>query len=311
MGSGVLSINRKIEVGDKFYFRIGGGMGDVLAITPSLKELKQKYPERKIHIEFVSQDHLDLLRNNPNIDKATIFKPRFGYLRKHKTVFNIIKLIESRLIEKPLFLSVGSLGTYGVYRKRMAHILAEGLGVELNDESLEMHLTEQELALAKKKIKKNKRVIVINPTVRSNPKRVWPVQRWSSVINCFPDIDFIQLGKPDEQKIKGAITAQELGLNSLREMVSVLSFADFYLGSDTFWQHAAAAVSTPGVVLHTNGHPAVFGHEIHTNIYKGLHCAPCLGRLGDSECPYDNRCASSITVDEVVSALSKKIQSAK
>lgn len=311
MGGGVLSINPKVEVGDKFFFRIGGGMGDVLAITPSLKALKQKYPDKKIHIEFVSKDHLDLLKNNPHIDKATIFKPRFGYLKKHQTVFNIVKLIEARLVKKAQFLSVGSLGTYGVYRKKMTHILAEGLGIKLNDENLEVHLTKQELELAKKKIKKNKKVIIINPTVRSNPKRVWPIQRWSSVINHFPDIDFIQLGKPDEQKIEGAITAQELGINSLREMISVLSLADFYLGSDTFWQHAAAAVATPGVVLHTNGHPAVFGHEIHTNIYKGLHCAPCLGRLGDSECPYDNRCASSITIDEVVSALTEKIRSAK
>lgn len=307
-----MSVNRHIDYGDKFYFRIGGGMGDVLAITPSLKALKQKYPEKKIHVEFVSEDHLDLLKNNPHIDKTTIFKSRFGYLKKHQTVFNVMKLIEARLVKnKPLFFSVGSLGTYGIYRKRMAHILAEGLGVELNDEKLEMYLTEEELELAKQKVKKLKKIIIINPTVRSNPKRVWPIQRWSSVINHFPDIDFVQLGKPDEQKIEGAITAQELGLNSLREMISVLSLADFYFGSDTFWQHAAAAVAIPGVVLHTNGHPAVFGHEIHTNIYKGLHCAPCLGRLGNSECPYDNRCATSITVDEVVSALSEKINSAK
>lgn len=303
-----MSINQHIEFWDKFYFRVSGGMGDVLAITPSLKTLKKKYPDKKIHVEFVSNDHLELLKNNPYIDKVTIFKPRFGYLKKHQTIFNIFKLIEARLVKrKPLSLSVGGLGTYGVYRKSMANIIADGVGVELINQNLEIYLTAQEIDNAKAKLADYPLVIVINPTSRSSPQRIWPIQRWSEVIKQFPEYTFIQLGKNDEGCIDGAMSATQLGVNSLREMLSVLNCADLYLGMDTFWQHAAAAVRTPGVVIHSNGHPAVFGHEIHTNIFKALHCAPCIGKLGDSACPYDNRCATSITVDEVVSALSEKI----
>jgi hypothetical protein len=39
---------------------------------------------------------------------------------------------------------------------------------------------------------------------------------------------------------------------------------------DTFWGHAAAAVNTPGVVLLGDGHPAVFGHDCHINLFKNF-----------------------------------------
>ena len=54
---------------NKVSIQIFGGMGDVLAITPALKALKQQEPNRKIIVYFVSEDHRRLLENNPYIDK--------------------------------------------------------------------------------------------------------------------------------------------------------------------------------------------------------------------------------------------------
>jgi ADP-heptose:LPS heptosyltransferase len=94
--------------------------------------------------------------------------------------------------------------------------------------------------------------------------------RWQQLIKTFPKPTFIQVGLPDEPLTTGAVDLRKN--NSLRELIALLKYARCYVGMDTFWGHAAAAVNTPGVVLLGDGHPAVFGHDCHINLFKNFRC---------------------------------------
>src|SRR5262245_538485 len=288
---------------------IFGGMGDVLAITPALKALKQQEPNRKIVVHFLSEDHRRLLANNPHIDKYKKVLTAPPWIREHELLYRLFRAIQFRAqrLTDPhrVRLSVGSMGTYTVYRIKAAHILAQGLDVDLVDDQPEIYLTNEELDTGKKLASKFTNPIILNPTSRSRKNSVWPLVRWQQLIKVFPKLTFIQVGLPDEPLIPGAIDLRKK--NSLREMIALLKYARSYVGMDTFWGHAAAAVKTPGVVLHGDGHPAVFGHDCHINLYKNLRCAPCMPRLGMSPCPYDVECIKAISVEEVAKALIRQL----
>jgi hypothetical protein len=143
--------HKRTHGANKISIQIFGGMGDVLAITPALKALKQQEPNRKIVVHFVSEDHRRLLANNPHIDKYQKVLTAPSWLRDHPLLYTLFGLIQRRVarLTDPhrVHLSVGSMGTYAVYRMKAAHILAEGLEVDLVDDQLEIYLTPEELVL--------------------------------------------------------------------------------------------------------------------------------------------------------------------
>lgn len=286
-------------------------MGDVLALTPSLKAIKHDRPDCRICVYFISDNHLKLLSHNPFIDEFKRIKKRPYWLARHRTLNTIISLVQQRLFHRKrrsiISLSVGSMGTYAVYRKKMAHILADGLDTILLDEQLEIYLTDTELKQGKQRMSVYKKPVIINVMNRSRPQHTWPLSNWNALIEKFPELTFIQVGMTDEPLLKGVVDARDNSENSVRDTVAMLNYADLYVGMDTFWQHAAAAMQTAGVVLHSDGHPAVFGHELHINVFKNRHCAPCMPRLGNSPCPYNVECINSISVDEVATALQQQL----
>ena len=289
--------------------QIFGGMGDVLAITPALKALKQQEPNRKIVVYFVGEDHRRLLENNPHIDKYKKVLTAPSWLRRHQLPYRVFRAIQLRVqnLTDPhrVRLSVGSMGTYTVYRIKAARILAQGLDVDLVDDQPEIYLTNEELDSGKKLASKFTNPVILNPTSRSRSNSVWPLVRWQQLIKSFPKLTFVQVGLPDEPLITGAVDLRKN--NSLRELIALLKYARCYVGMDTFWGHAAAAVNTRGVVLHGDGHPAVFGHDCHINLFKNFRCAPCMPRLGMSPCPYDVECIKAISVEDVAKALIQQL----
>jgi len=306
-----MSHNRKRDhAPNKISIQIFGGMGDVLAITPSLKALKQQEPNRKIVVYFVSEDHRRLLENNPHIDEYKNVLRAPSWLREHQLLHRLFRAVQRRVQDltdpQRVRLSVGSMGTYTVYRIKAAQILAQGLELHLVDAQPEIYLTNEESDNGKKLASKFTNPIIMNATSRSRSNSVWPLVRWQQLIRAFPKLTFIQVGLPDEPLIPGAIDLRKN--NSLRELIALLKYARCYVGMDTFWAHAAAAVKTPGVVLHGDGHPAVFGHDCHINLYKNFRCAPCMPRLGMSPCPYDVECIKAISVEDVAKALMQQLQ---
>jgi hypothetical protein len=90
-------------------------------------------------------------------------------------------------------LSVGSMGTYTVYRIKAAHILALGFDVDLLDDQPEIYLTNEELDSGRKLASKFTNPVIINRTSRSRTNSVWPLVRWQQLVKTFPKLTFIQV----------------------------------------------------------------------------------------------------------------------
>jgi heptosyltransferase-1 len=87
---------------------------------------------------------------------------------------------------------------------------------------------------------------------------------------------------------------------TLPELVALLQKADLVVGGDTGPVHIAAAVGTPTISLFrvTDAERNGPRGEGHIRLQSPLDCSPCLRK----ECPRDEECGHSISVDQVLEA---------
>lgn len=291
LASGNRSKGSAVSANNSDVLRIGvfGGLGDVLCVTPALQALKKARPQRELHLQLNAEPHLAIFKNNPDIDHISVLKR--GNNKNQKKL--------------DIEVSVGFLGTDIHYREHAAFLLAAALGVSIDSEIPRYFIGESEQAAAQQALKGIGSLVVISPTSRAPANQNWPLQRWQSLMALFPDVTFAQVGLPDEEVIEGALdwrTAQDV-----RSSVAKLAVAGAYVGMDTFWAHAAAAVSTPAVVFFGGTHPSVFGYPGHAKLYKHLRCSPCHHTLAGRHCPYNTECINDITVDEAAQALREQL----
>ena len=55
---------------------------------------------------------------------------------------------------------------------------------------------------------------------------------------------------------------------SHKETESLLQQCDTFIAVDSYLQHAAWAIGKPGIVLWGPSDPLIFGHDLHTNLFK-------------------------------------------
>ncbi len=91
------------------------------------------------------------------------------------------------------------------------------------------------------------------------------------------------------------------GKTSLMETASVISRLDQFVTGDTGLMHVACGVGTPTVSLFGAGIEKKWAPrgENHIAINKNVPCSPCTKYGYTPRCPYDVRCLSEITVQEV------------
>ena len=108
----------------------------------------------------------------------------------------------------------------------------------------------------------------------------------------------------DEIKFDGVLNFTKY---SLREQLSILSLSKFYIGLDSFWNHAAFALNVKSVILFGPTEPKIWGYDKNINIYKKTNCSPCLDWLQREECPYNKKCMNDIQILDVKKAIDQLI----
>ncbi len=194
-------------------------------------------------------------------------------------------------------------------------LLLKPLEIEQSETPPKLHITAEEKSSAKKLladygIGSEHTVIGINPGAAFGSAKCWPEDRFKALtakLLTHPEIRIVYFGDNVSKPLVDSITTHFdsrvvnlAGKTSLRTFTTLLAVCDLLVTNDSGPMHVAAALSTPLV--------AIFGstNEIKTGPYGGgtvIHkhtlCSPCYLR----ECPIDFRCMTSISVDDVFTAI--------
>ncbi|MBL6449335.1 glycosyltransferase family 9 protein [Fulvivirga sp. 29W222] len=279
-----------------------GGIGDAIVCTPTLRELKRQDPKRKIILYHLGPKHYSVFKHNPYIDSLRSLKTRT--LMKHPVHF--YKYLHKRKHrETYTYLFFQPVAPTHIYRKSVKNIVADIFDLKLEDDKVEIFLTEEEERNAKERLSLFKTPVIVHVHSRSSQNHHWELEKWNALVESLPEYDFIQVGNTDEQKVEGAIDWR--GKSTLREAFALLKYASSFVGVDSSLSHVTNAFGTKGVVLFGDSTPVFWGHDNNLNIYKGVSCSPCFYYLFKNKCIYNHECMDMISVDEVRQALIKQV----
>lgn len=263
-----------------------GALGDVLATTPAVRELRRKFPEA--HIRYITHpSSKKILECNPDINEVTDEQGKWADKRIN--------------FSYPMHLGYPNTPM----QKHLAEYFADCAGVTLSsdwrpilnlipDGDIKLELTRPMVTFA----------------VRTGWSRYkeWPLDRWVELIKRFPEYQWVQIGGPGEPQVEGALYT--CGKFSLRESFILLKKSYFFVGLDSVFNHAANALQVPAIIMFGSTSPMGSGYLGHINLASGDSCQPCY-REDNSiavhkkpPCPYSHKCMIDyMTVDRVEQAI--------
>ena len=251
------------------------GIGDVLMLTPALRELKRVNPA--LHLRFYT-NFPELVRGLPYIDEVLPYA---------SAPPDRIFVEYTDLVPSPV---------------HIARLMGDRLGVDVTntqpdcvvDQALVEHYRSTWTALPAP------RIVVLRRASRFTPNKDWPDAHWEETINelsQFGSVIELGSGRNDNPATSSGNYLDLRDRTSVAEMVAVVAVADIYVGPVSGPAHIAAAVHTPGVVI-IGGyeHPVNAHYAGNIELYTQLPCSPCWLR---DPCPYDLKCLRSISVADV------------
>lgn len=168
-----------------------------------------------------------------------------------------------------------------------------------------LHVREDEVAEAKKRLPNQGIWLGLNPGAEYGPAKRWPIERFAEAANRLYKklaCGWILFGGPNDAPLTSQIATacsgpvvDLAGKTTLRELCALFRCCKAVLTNDTGPMHLAAAVGVPVIVPFGSTSPELTGPP-RGAIVGHVPCAPCFRR----ECPIDFRCMHSIEVDQVV-----------
>ncbi|TWI58344.1 glycosyl transferase family 9 (putative heptosyltransferase) [Pseudomonas duriflava] len=166
----------------------------------------------------------------------------------------------------------------------------------------EVFFTEEELAFGQAQAQG---AIVVEPHTKvPDSNKAWPWERWEHLVSY--GFDFVQLGPVGTRVLPGV---RHVVTSTFREAVAVLAHARAFVGAEGGLHHAAAAVSTPAVVLFSEFiSPRITGYPEHINLYEGKSLYGNGARLPCKQCRHS---MLAISVEQVAQAIESILRSTR
>ena len=314
-------------------------VGDMTLSTPVFKALKTRYPDAKITV-LASEKNQEIIRNNPNVDEALIYKGIRSFMRKtHKKNFDLaIDLFLTHELKQALLIYLSGAkyrlgfkdsgremffnvnGPENHHTKRMVeHLLdlAESAGAETDDCTPEIFLSDEEKewahGLLSKNGYKNSLKIALHPGAFYESQR-WPAGRFGELAgkiieHCGASV-LVFGDKKEEHLLKIVRNKAGSGAHifcglSLRQFIALLNCCDLQICNNSGPLHIASALRIPTVSM--TGPTVVplwlpWGNN-HVVLNKKLSCSPC----NKATCS-DHSCMNLITVNEVMEAVVSQLE---
>jgi ADP-heptose:LPS heptosyltransferase len=254
-----------------------GGLGDILLCTPALRSLKEKYPLK--NLEFYG-NYLHLLKELPFIDKL------HDYYTDKPPLDAITLSYEGRVKDG----------------RHFAQVIGDCVGVEVVDVRPECFIDLKLVDDYRSKLSAYPRPwIVVNRRASTwTPNKNWPNAMWEELIlRLKGSSTTIEIGSRPEggEQFNSRADLDLMGKTDLFHLVSVVAASDLVVSPVSGPIHIAAACKTPAVVI-AGGYEPPQGtfYPGNTMLSRKPECSPCWLR---EPCPYDRKCLSDITVDEV------------
>lgn len=292
-----------------------GAIGDLLHLTPLIRQLKNAYPDGKISILVSSQATKSLFMNNPYIDKIFVYEKR-GLHRRFIDFFRLCKEIKGEGFDLVLNFQRSNLRLWFlifyirakrvlVYKKdEEKHAVSnhletlKDLNIELNfeDINLDLFLDDESEIFAENFFRLNnlldKRVIALNPGASHRVNR-WGTKYFASLIDLFKEKDEIKFliigGKEDldlareiKENTKKKDVIDLVGKISLLQLGGILKRCKILVTGDTGPMHIATAVGTKVIALFGAADPKRTGPVGKGHIIiqaKDVSCVPCKKRV--------------------------------
>jgi len=281
--------------------RTTGGIGDLVMATAGIEALKEKFPNKKLHVAVNKNLH-PVLENNPYIDH----------------VLDINQPINAKIYHMIFDIShpcaryeVARLRARKPVEKNRVEIYAEALGSReiIKDLKPRIHFTEEELKEGKKfllenGLNPNKKTIAI-ATNSTELYRDWPEENYTVLFEALKDKFNIAIFHKERKNFyPGIIDARGL---PLRKAISTMATCDGLITVDTGYLHIAAALNIPTVALFgpIDYKARCKGYKNTTVIVSNLDCIPCW-RNGTTKCKHTglvksySRCMENIHVKQVI-----------
>jgi len=282
-----------------------GGAGDVILVTPILRNLKKLLPNAHIHV-LVLREVASLLENNPYVDsithmdfdsdKKTINKISRGFknntidlaINLQSTNFSskVLKIIPARwkinrsyfYRDKSTNVLVGFTNTFRSAIERDLDIL-RSIGLKPVDKHSEVFLSTKEIDWAKNffsssGLSHEKKILIVHPC-SSLKIRNWGIEKFALLCRNLiagGDIQIIINCSPQEtdsiSPIKTLAPEVRVFSGSLRELLGLINESDLFIGNDSGPSHFSAALNVPTITL--NG-PSTSSFMRDPDLYRDPH----------------------------------------
>lgn len=301
--------------GKKIYISSCGGIGDLLMFTPTLRMIKEKYPNSIITF-LTNLSNKDILTGLPYIDKIITIQRKKAFGR-----FNAIKNLVGQdyviftdwqpqlalfayLFGVPNRAGIPKPGHHcnKYFTNSLTHnvmfspdyaaetngrIFSEALGISIEGDITSIDVSQPSIDDKKRVdylleglgLEKNSPFICLAPFTGLE-QRNWSINNsriFVEMVKEYLKIPVVVIGPPPQKNVADEIGAYNLvGQTSLMEMTELIRRAKLYIGSDSGPMHIAGAVNTPLIALFNKDIPSRWAPKNNCTVIKlDLPCSPC------------------------------------
>ena len=324
-----------------------GALGDIVHAIPVAAALRRAFPDARIDW-LVSTKHREILDLVPVIDRRLAIDDRAGAgavtrmlagIREvRRARYDVALDLQGLLKSAVLARSAGARRVIGFSSRYVREPLARAFYTEAHDPIGVAHIVHQNLALLERigltviapefPIEQVDSAVARQVRERAggcyallNPGAAWPNKRWppsrfaavAASLASRHGVASVVLWGPGEQSLAEEVVAASGGAamlsppTSIADVVALARAAALMVSGDTGPTHVAAAVGTPIVGLYGPTHPSRNGpwssHDVTVSRDAICQCHHL------RRCRLERMCLLDIEVDEVLSAVERRLAS--
>ena len=274
-----------------------GGIGDVLMVTPSLRQLREDFED--LDLTFA----IDMHTTGNNV-----------YYELMKNCPFVTKLIDARYVNHGEYDAVVDVSAVCLRYERedlpainRIDLFARAIGIRSIQDKCSWYLVEEsERQWARKVSKRHRQLdkqLVVLHTASMEDKRCWPIEKYIQIVKKAEQenlpVQFIILDFNNKYNDWDKHTnCSNWSHTNVREMAALISEADLFIGPDSGPMHLAGAVNTKSIVVFGSIPPKARINYYSTHeavVLNGLSCLGCWYK----QCPYDIKCMKDLNADLV------------